>query len=168
MKYDNLVLATTLALQRYPEFQEISEVELKDYIEMAFYSLQVMCSRLFERDTYTETVKVQGSHIFLHAVPVEEIVSVLDEKGNIVDVLGLDKDLGVVEVYPSLDGKRLKVTYVGGFETLPQLVVMATVDLAALLYRDKGLLLNLPDIRVVTNELPQSVQLAIQVYKLSL
>jgi len=168
MRYENLSLVTHTVLQRYPEMLEVGVGEVEGYVEAAFHALQLLCSRLFERDNYTETVRVQGSHIYLHAVPVHEIHSIQTEDGQPVEWFGVDKDLGVVEVSPVYDGKRLVVNYDGGFDPLPHLVVLATADLSVFLYRDKGLIANLPDIRVVVDQLPQSVKLVVSTYKLGL
>jgi len=156
------------ALQRYPELHEISEADLRDYAELALHSLQILCARLFELNTYTETVKVESGCCFLHAVPIVEIQSAVDAEGNLVEWFGVVKDLGIVEVSPVLDGKYVTFTYRGGFETLPRLVITAAADLLALLYRDRGVTVQLPDIRVMENELPQSVQLAIKTFRLAL
>jgi len=168
MKDETFDIIDFVVRQRYPELNEVTYEELRNLVETAFSYLTFSCSRLFEYDEYVETPKVLGQHVFLRAVPVDEIVSVLDEDENVVEILSVDKELGIIEVPPIYDGRRITVHYKGGFRELPHLLVSAIADLTGYLYRNKGIVYQLPDIRVVSDQIPETVKIAVKVYKLSL
>lgn len=119
--------------------------ELTRLISVATKFIQRLTGRSLESATYTQTHRLDELIIFLQEYPVDSITSIVDEDGNEItsDSYTLFESEAVIELdaditrYSLEDYKKLTITYVAGYSTIPADLEQAAIDYVKQLFVDR-------------------------------
>jgi len=133
-----------LSLDEAKEFLRITGTEedslLTNLINQASQIVETYCDRYIEKRTnLTEDYFHVRDKIFVRAYPIISISSLqlVDENGNTTDVTEYtkDDDLGIIYLNSEYEDAHFRITYTGGYETIPADIKFAAMYLLGQIYR---------------------------------
>ena len=133
-----------LTLDEAKEFLRITGTEedslISSLIEQASQMVETYCDRYIEKRTdLTEDFFHVKDRILVHAYPIISIsaVQLIDDNGNATDISDYttDNELGIIYLKTEYSDAHFRVTYTGGFETIPASIKNATLHLLGQIWR---------------------------------
>ena len=133
-----------LTLDEAKEFLRITGTEedslISSLIEQASQMVETYCDRYIEKRTdLTEDFFHVKDRILVHAYPIISIsaVQLVDANGDTTDVTDYttNNNLGIIYLHSKHSDAHFRVTYTGGFETIPADIKFATMYLLGQIYR---------------------------------
>jgi len=128
-----------VTLQELKDYLKISDTEndtkLNLVLTQADEYIKSQCERNFEYGTYTEKVRIANGVLFLKERPVESITEVIDVSGYEYSVWDFNSETGEVYLEEQIDSIA-EVTYVGGYQSIPNDLKMAVIRLAEYLFNN--------------------------------
>lgn len=161
MNFEGLV--ANYILQKYPEMGE----RMAYYISAAIQFAESYCLRGFEKEERTETCKVYRSTCFLNSTPIWGISSVIDAENGIQYTVKFFSQSGVVVLLEDVNDRWVKVTYLGGYETIPADLLVAIGELAAFLFKAEAGMesMRTGDFSVTYSDIPNHVREILDRYR---
>lgn len=128
MSFQSQVLS--YLLNKYPE---LAGKDLTLYVSAAVAWVEGQCGRRFDRGTYTEELRVSNSKVFVHNIPLLSVQSVefLWEDGTTSPLpVAFFVVNGTIWLKGNIRFGIVRVTYEGGYDVVPQDLVMLAGEIA--------------------------------------
>lgn len=108
----------------------VDDARLAMLLDAACGWIERHCNRFFARAQYTEHLRVVAGLVFVHAIPVHDVVEIVNESGEPISFKIVNPATGSIKVVAQ-DDSYVIVTYDGGLDIIPADLKLAAAELAA-------------------------------------